>query len=318
MAFHVFVLLLVVCLLLWLARPGRLGWYPLRPSSSREWAKRSRLPVCSSRAAQMIARPVVWPLLPRRLSCLRMSRPWREVKSRRGAPKRIDTQGYACPNPQCRYFGIIEAHLHALVGDGKHGHAERIQTFRCQACRTTFTARRHTPLYRLKTPSHQVAMVLTALAEGLNASAAERVFGYRQATITTWLTRAGEHAQILHERSFRNLHIPHLQLDHCSEPGCARPRKSSSCGWPLIPSPRSSLCLSLVLVHKRQLMCSSIPYDRAWPPFCLPVLATSFESDPQRVVMQKSRPACKKMLFQSAGEKNRQNVPSTACGCKSA
>jgi IS1 family transposase len=37
--------------------------------------------------------------------------------------------------------------------------------------------------------------------------------GYRQATITRWLTRAGEHAQTLHERSFRNLHIPHLQLD---------------------------------------------------------------------------------------------------------
>jgi len=28
-------------------------------------------------------------------------------------------------------------------------------------------------------------MVLMALAEGLDASAAERVFGYRQATITT-------------------------------------------------------------------------------------------------------------------------------------
>jgi hypothetical protein len=39
-------------------------------------------------------------------------------------------------------------------------------------------------------------MVLTALAEGLDPSAAERVFGYRQATITTWLTRAGEHAQV--------------------------------------------------------------------------------------------------------------------------
>src|SRR5512142_1617550 len=37
--------------------------------------------------------------------------------------------------------------------------------------------------------------------------------GYRQATITTWLTRAGEHAQILHERSFRTLWLPHLQLD---------------------------------------------------------------------------------------------------------
>jgi hypothetical protein len=34
-------------------------------------------------------------------------------------------------------------------------------------------------------------VVLSALAEGLDASAAERVFGYRQATITTWLSRAG-------------------------------------------------------------------------------------------------------------------------------
>ena len=95
-------------------------------------------------------------------------RPWREVKSRRGAPKRVNTEGFACPNRKCLYSGITDAHIHALVGDGTHGHAERIQTFRCQACRTTFTARRHTPLYRLKTPSHQIAVVLTALAEGLD------------------------------------------------------------------------------------------------------------------------------------------------------
>src|SRR6184192_2249845 len=100
-----------------------------------------------------------------------------------------------------------------LFGDGTHGHAERIQTFRCQACRTTFTARYHTPLYRLKTPSHQIAVVLAGLAEGLDPSAAERIFGYRQATITTWLTRAGKHAQTLHERFFSNLQPPHLQLD---------------------------------------------------------------------------------------------------------
>jgi IS1 family transposase len=62
-------------------------------------------------------------------------------------------------------------------------------------------------------PSHQVAVVLSALAEGLDPSAAERVFGFRQATITIWLTRAGEHAQTLHKRFFSNLHLPHLQLD---------------------------------------------------------------------------------------------------------
>ncbi len=215
MGLHVFVFLLVVCLLLSLARLGHLDWFSLRPSSSQSAAKRSRLhrllkprspddcPAC--RLASTLSSgggPASAPV-----------RPWREVKSRRGASKRIDTEGFACPNPQCTYFGITEAHVHALVGDGTHGRAEQIQTFRCQACRTTFSARRDTPLYRLKTPSHQVAMVLSALAEGLDPSAAERVFGYRQATITTWLTRAGEHAQILHQHCFRNLHLPHLQLD---------------------------------------------------------------------------------------------------------
>jgi IS1 family transposase len=55
--------------------------------------------------------------------------------------------------------------------------------------------------------------VLSVLAEGLDASAAERVFGYRQTTITNWLSRAGEHAQSLHEHCFHTLQIPHLQLD---------------------------------------------------------------------------------------------------------
>jgi transposase-like protein len=125
---------------------------------------------------------------------------------------RVNTEGFACPNPQCPYAGITDAGVHARVGDGTHGRTERIQTFRGPACRTTFSARRHTPLYRLKTPSQQIAMLLTALAEGLDPSAAERVFGYRQATITTWLTRVGRHAEIFHERCFRNLHLPHLLL----------------------------------------------------------------------------------------------------------
>jgi hypothetical protein len=74
---------------------------------------------------------------------------------------RGNTAGFACPNQQCQYFGITEAHIHALVGDGKHGQTEQIQTFRSPACCTTFSARRNTPLYRLKTPSQQVAVVLS-------------------------------------------------------------------------------------------------------------------------------------------------------------
>src|SRR5947208_1195995 len=215
MSVPVFVFLLVVCLLLSVALLWRLDWLHFRPSFSRGGAKRTRLhrllkprcpddcPACRlASTASSGAGPVPAPV-----------RPWREMKSRRGAPKRVNTQGFACPNRKCLYFGITDASIHALVGDGKHGQAERIQTFRCQACRTTFTSRRNTPLYRLKTPSQQVAQVLSALAEGLDPSAAERVFGFRQATITTWLSRAGQHAQTLHERFFCHLHLPHLQLD---------------------------------------------------------------------------------------------------------
>jgi hypothetical protein len=188
-----------MCSCSWSASFSRLSllwrhdWLHLLPSSSRGGAKRSTLrrllkprtpddgPACRlASTPSSSAGPAPAPV-----------RPWCEVKSRQGAPKRIPTEGYACPNQQCVYFGITDAHIHALVGDGKHGQTERIQTFRGPACRTTFTARRHTPMYRLKTPSQQVAIVLTALAEGLDPSAAERVFGFRQATITTWLSRAG-------------------------------------------------------------------------------------------------------------------------------
>jgi len=215
MAQHVFVFLLVLCLLLSLALFWRRDWFPLRSASTKGGAKRSRPPrLLKPRSpddcpACRLASPASSGAGPTPAQV----RPWREVKSRRGAPKQVNTAGFACPNQHCAYFGNTDAQFHALVGDGKHGQAESIQTFRCQACRTTFSARRNTPLYRLKTPSQQIAVVLSALAEGLDPSAAERVFGFRQATITRWLTRAGQHAQTLHERSFCHLHLPHLQLD---------------------------------------------------------------------------------------------------------
>jgi transposase-like protein/IS1 family transposase len=213
MAFHVFLFFLLLCLA-WL---WHLHWLHQNPLDSRVGTIRTKIqrllkprcpddcPACQlGSPASSDEGPATAPV-----------RPWSEAKSRRGAPKRVNTEGFACPNRNCPYFGITDAHRHALVGDGKHGQAERIQTFRCQACRITFSARRDTPLYHLKTPSQQVAMVLSALAEGLDASAAERVFGFRHATITRWLTRAGGHAHTLHERFFYHLHLPHLQL-HCA------------------------------------------------------------------------------------------------------
>jgi hypothetical protein len=186
MGLHVFLFLLVFFFLFFLPTLWRLDWLPLRSCSSRREAKRITLqrllkprspddcPAC--RLGSTISSgggPAPVPV-----------RPWSEVKSRRGAPKRIDTEGYACPNQHCFYFGITDAHIHAVVGDGTHGQTERIQTFRCQACRTTFSARRNTPLYRLKTPSSSVAMVL---------SAASRRAGSLGCRASVWLSTHHHH-----------------------------------------------------------------------------------------------------------------------------
>jgi hypothetical protein len=143
MVFHVFLFLLVVCLLLSLTLLCRLCWLHRQPAHSKPGAVRTSM--------QRLLKPRTPLDCPAcRLSCDNSSgvglapapvRPWCEVKSRRGAPKRVNTEGYACPNLQCPYSGITDTQIHTLVGDGKHGHAERIQTFRCQACHTTFSAR---------------------------------------------------------------------------------------------------------------------------------------------------------------------------------
>jgi IS1 family transposase/transposase-like protein len=140
-------------------------------------------------------------------------RPWAEVKGRRGAPKRIVTEGYACPSTYCPYYGITDGRVHALVGYGHHGATDHIQDFRCQACGTKVSARRGTALYRLKTPPARVGEVLSALAEGLDVAAAVRVFGHGEGTIARWQARAARHADRLHDRLLRGLHLPHVQLD---------------------------------------------------------------------------------------------------------
>jgi len=138
---------------------------------------------------------------------------WRKSASGRGRPKTIETEGHACNNPGCGYFNITDGAVHALVGDGKHQGADTVQYFKCQACGTKVSGRWNTPLYDLKTPARRVAEVMTATSEGMDVSAAHRVFAHDERTIQRWLTRTARHAERAHERFFRNLVCQHLQLD---------------------------------------------------------------------------------------------------------
>ncbi len=149
--------------------------------------------------------------------------PYTQLKSSRGRKKSINTAGFACPHPSCRYFNNTDPTVHpatlrfgdysALVGYGHHGRHDPIQDFFCQACQRKFTARRDTPLYHLKTAPACVAQVLHAIAEGLSAQAAARVFQMSETTIRCWITRAGQHSYSLHNELMCALQLTHVQLD---------------------------------------------------------------------------------------------------------
>src|SRR3954447_9569012 len=90
----------------WCVRPHA---HPAQPGSTpiaRRWHLRTPddCPACRVRhAGASLAAPPSPPV-----------RPWRERKSRRGAPKRIATAGYACPARGCPYYGITDERVHAL------------------------------------------------------------------------------------------------------------------------------------------------------------------------------------------------------------
>ncbi len=80
-------------------------------------------------------------------------------KQKRGARKRLSSEGYACPCRTCPYFGNSHDAVPALVGYGRLGKDKHIQRWRCQACRTTFSCRRGTLLYYLKSEPALVELV---------------------------------------------------------------------------------------------------------------------------------------------------------------
>jgi len=176
-------------------------------------------------------------------------RPWREGRSRRGAPRRSATEGYACHTPGCPYAGITDSQIHALVADGHHGRTDHIQDFTCQACGHRVSARRGTALLQLKTPPARVGEVLSALAEGLSVGAAVRVFGHGEATITRWRDRAAQQAARLHLQFMRDLHLPHVQLDEIRTR--LRPRDRVLWLW-LALDPKTKLIPALALGARTQ------------------------------------------------------------------
>jgi transposase-like protein/IS1 family transposase len=97
-----------------------------------------------------------------------------------------------CPNPACPSRGI-EGAGHLKVHDSLRNR------WRCGVCRKTFSARKATPFYGLKTEAQIVVWVLTLLAFGCPVPAIVAAFDLDERTVASWRARAGAHCQKVHK-----------------------------------------------------------------------------------------------------------------------
>jgi transposase-like protein/IS1 family transposase len=196
--------------------------------------------------------------------------PYSQVKSPRGRKKSVPTQGYACPNPDCQYCGIIDTAVHALVGYGTQCGSQR---FKCQACGKVFTSRVNTPLYYLKTEPEEVEFVLLFLAEGVDASVLVRYTGRTERTVSRWLQRMGQHSVSWHDMLFRHLVIGFVQMDELY----SRIRETASAVWVwLAIAPESRIIPAMHIGNRTALDAYTLVHDLKirLASHCVPVVTT--------------------------------------------
>jgi transposase-like protein len=110
-----------------------------------------------------------------------------------------------CHNEACANYGKVGQNL------GIYSRKQR-QVY-CQVCRNSFTVRKGTFLYRIRTPLKQVVRVFHLLVEGMSIRGIERVEGIKQDTILAWLRKAGQHVEEVNALLIHHLHLTQVQID---------------------------------------------------------------------------------------------------------
>ncbi len=100
----------------------------------------------------------------------------------------MDLQGVFCPYEDCVDKGI--------TGKGNVvWWQKRRKRCKCQSCGRTFSYRRGTMFYGLRSEEGVVSQVVTLLAYGCPCQAIVAAFGVDERTVMDWQHRAGTHAQ---------------------------------------------------------------------------------------------------------------------------
>jgi transposase-like protein/IS1 family transposase len=97
---------------------------------------------------------------------------------------------------------------------GRYGKA-RIQRFRCDTCRATFSTPHQKPLGSHTLDTAKAIRVVTLLCEGMSVRAVSRATGVHKRTILSLLLTIGERSQKIFDARIRNIRPRFVQADEC-------------------------------------------------------------------------------------------------------
>ena len=252
MAIQMLLFLLVFFLILGLVRLWHLYWPHLQPSHSKVGAMRTTV--------QRLLKPRTPRDCPAcRLSCTSSSgvrsapapvRPWREVKSRRGAPKRVNTEGFACRCQQCPYSGITDAHIHATFR-GWHAWPCRARPDISRPCLPhNFHCPAPHPLVSSENPlsPNRYGAVCPCRKAGCFRRRTGRRATVKPPSLSGCLAPVSTLSPCTSAPSVTS-RSPTSSWMNCA-PGCAAPHRCCGSGWQLIPLRKFFPCFSLAPARK--------------------------------------------------------------------
>jgi len=93
---------------------------------------------------------------------------------------------------------------------GRYGR-DKIQRYRCPACKSTFSEPHQKPLERHYISTEKAAQIVTLLLEGMSVRAVSRITGAHQGTILSLLLTVGNKCRNLFDSRVRNIHPRFVQ-----------------------------------------------------------------------------------------------------------
>lgn len=118
----------------------------------------------------------------------------------------MNLQEVFCPYEECVDKGV--------VGKGNIVWWQRgRKRCKCKSCGGTFSYRRGTMFYGLRTDERIVSQVVTLLAHGCPCQAIVAAFGLDERTVMDWQQRAGAHVKQVHESQIAPLDLQQVQAD---------------------------------------------------------------------------------------------------------